>query len=225
MSSARAVCEDSNHDLWVAGFSRVARKTGGKFVTAITPEVLNGMVVLSMIADRQGNIWVSGNTGIIRHGADGSVKKFGTRDGLPDHVGTRALWADRDGNLWAGTNYGMARLQDDRFVTTGRNISDDLDVVRCLFEDREGDLWIGANGGLSRWRNDIFMVYGKSEGLPSDEPNAVFQDRAGRVWVGFNDFGLTLFSTAPASRHYSTRATGFPIARSSRSAKPPAAIC
>ena len=33
VSSARAVCEDANHDLWVAGFSRVVRRTGGKFVT------------------------------------------------------------------------------------------------------------------------------------------------------------------------------------------------
>lgn len=201
VSSARAVCEDQNHDLWVAGFSRVARRTGGKFVTAIAPEILDGMVVLSMIGDRQGNIWVSGSTGIIRRSPDGTVQKFGTKDGLPDQS-VRALWADRDGNIWAGTNYGMARLQGVRFVTTGRDSSDDIDVVRCLFEDREGDLWIGANGGLSRWRNDIFMVYGKSEGLPSDEPNAVYQDRAGRVWVGFNDFGLTLFSSAPM-RHFS----------------------
>ncbi len=156
-----------------------------------------------MIADHQGNLWVAGNTGIIRRSSDGSIQKFGTRDGLPDMV-VRALWADRDGNIWAGTNNGMARLQGSRFVTTGRDNTDDIDVVRCLFEDREGDLWIGANGGLSRWRNDIFMVYGKSEGLPSDEPNAVFQDRQGRIWVGFNDFGLMLFA-GPASRLYSKK--------------------
>ncbi len=202
ISSARAICEDSNHDLWVAGFSRVARRTGGKFVTAIPADMLNGMVVLSMIADRQGNIWVAGNGGIIRRSPDGVIQRYGTREGLPDQT-VRALRADRDGNIWAGTNYGMARLQGGRFVTTGRDNSDDFDVVRCLFEDREGDLWIGANGGLSRWRNDIFMVYGKSEGMPSDQPNAVYQDRSGRVWVGFNDFGLTLFA-GPGSRNYST---------------------
>ena len=164
------------------------------------------MVVLSMIADRHGNIWIGGNTGILRalarwHGA--AVRR---RDGLARPV-VRALWADRDGNIWAGTNNGMARLHGNRFVTTGRDSSDDIDVVRCLFEDREGDLWIGANGGLSRWRNDIFMVYGKSEGLPSDEPNAVYQDRAGRVWVGFNDFGLMLFAGADSPPVFDARRT------------------
>ena len=203
IASARAVCEDSHHDLWVAGFSRVVRRAGDTFVSEISPEGLGGMVVLSMMADRQGNIWVAGSTGIIRRAADGSLTKYGIREGLPD-LGVRALWADRDGNIWAGTNSGMARLHGGRFVTTGGDSADDIDVVRCLFEDREGDLWIGANGGLSRWRNDIFMMYGKSEGMPSDAPNTVYQDRSGRVWVGFNDAGLMLFNGA-ASRRYSVR--------------------
>ena len=203
MSSARAMCEDANHELWVGGFSRVAHRTGGKFVTMISPEALGGFVVLTMMADRDGNIWIGGNRGIIRRSANGEIRRYGTRDGLPDPV-VRALWADRDGNLWAGTNSGMARLQGDRFAISGRDNPEDSDGVRCLFEDREGDLWIGASGGLSRWRNDVFMVYGKPEGLPSDAPNAVFQDAGGRVWVGFNDVGLTLFS-ASASRHYTIR--------------------
>jgi signal transduction histidine kinase len=187
----------------VAGFSRVVRRSGGKFVSAISADVLGGMVVRNMIADPQGNIWIAGNTGIIRRSPDGVVQKFGTREGLPDQ-GVRALWVDRDGNMWVGTNNGMARLQGNRFVTSRGANGEDVDVVRCLFEDREGDLWIGANGGLSRWRNDIFMVYGKAEGLPSDEPNVVYQDRSGRVWVGFNDYGIMLFA-GPASRLYSTR--------------------
>src|SRR5207302_1479095 len=150
ISSARAVCEDGNHDLWVAGFSRVARRTGGKFVTAIAPDVLDGMVVHNIIADHDGTIWIAGNTGLIRRSPDGAIRKYGPRDGLPDQV-VRVVWADRDGNIFAGTNNGMARLQGNRFVTSGRDSSDDEDVIRCMFEDREGDLWIGANGGLSRW--------------------------------------------------------------------------
>src|ERR1017187_9418453 len=55
VSSVRAVCEDANHDLWVAGFSRVVRRTGGKFVTAIQADVLDGMVMLTIMADRGGN--------------------------------------------------------------------------------------------------------------------------------------------------------------------------
>ena len=193
VSSARAVYEDAHHDLWVAGFSRVVRRTHDTFVTVMQAQDLDGMVVLTMVGDRDGNIWIAGNKGIIRRSPAGAIQRYGMHEGLPDSV-VRALWADRDGNIWAGTNNGMARLQGNRFVTSGQDDSEDAEGVRCLFEDREGDLWIGANGGLSRWRNDIFMVYGKREGLPSDSPNTVFQDRAGRVWVGFNDLGMMLFS-------------------------------
>jgi len=192
VNSVRAVCQDQHHDLWIAGFSRVVRMSGGKFVTMIEPEILDGTVVLSMIADRNDNLWIGGNQGIIERTAAGKIRKYNTRDGLPDGV-VRALWQDRDGNIWAGTNNGFARLEGSRFVSS-RQAGWDADLVRCLFEDREGNLWIGSNGGLNRLRSDIFTVYGEPEGLPGDEPNNVFQDRAGRVWVGFRDRGLMLFS-------------------------------
>lgn len=199
VSSARALCEDVNQDLWVAGFSRVVRRRAGKFETIMQADALQGMVILIMMADRDGNIWIGGNKGIIRRSPAGEIHRYGMSDGLPD-PNVRALWADRDGNVWAGTNNGIARLQGNRFVTSGQDDPEDGMAIRCLFEDREGNLWIGANGGLSRWRNDIFMVYGKSEGLPSDAPNTVFQDRGGRVWVGFNDVGMMLFNGAHSQR-------------------------
>jgi signal transduction histidine kinase/ligand-binding sensor domain-containing protein len=192
VSSVRAVCEDGNHDLWVAGFSRVVKMSGGRFLTMIQPGTMEGLVVLSMILDRQGNLWIGANQGILERTAGGEIRRYGERDGLPAGS-VRAMWQDRDGNIWAGTNSGFARLEDGRF-TTARQAGHEADVVRCLFEDREGNLWIGSNSGLIRLRSDIFTVYGGPEGLPSDEPNTVFQDRAGRVWVGFHDSGLMLFS-------------------------------
>ena len=32
VTSARVICEDRHHDLWVAGFSRVVKMTSGRFV-------------------------------------------------------------------------------------------------------------------------------------------------------------------------------------------------
>jgi len=202
VSSVRAVCEDRHHDLWVAGFSRVVKMQGGKFVTMMEPGVLQGMVVLSMISDRAGNLWIGGNQGILERTADGGIRRYTQRDGLPD-PSVRALWQDREGNIWAGTNNGFGRLEDGRFATS-REPGRDADLVRCLFEDREGNLWIGSNSGLMRLRSDIFTVYGEAEGLPSDEPNTVFQDRSGRIWVGFHDSGLMLFSGG-ARRVFTTR--------------------
>jgi signal transduction histidine kinase/ligand-binding sensor domain-containing protein len=198
VTAARSMVVDAAGDLWLAGYSRVVKRTGGHFVEVVPPEVMSGTGVFSMLVDRAGTLWIAANTGVMRRTADGKVRWFGEKDGLPDNV-VRAVASDRDGNLWAGTNNGLARLEHGRFVSAAE--ADGGQVIRCLLEDREGNLWIGANGGLSRWRSDIFLAYGKTEGLPSDEPNAVFQDREGRIWVGFNDVGLMEF--APSRRHYS----------------------
>jgi signal transduction histidine kinase/ligand-binding sensor domain-containing protein len=203
VSAVRTVTEDRNHDLWVAGFGRIVKMTGGKFVTVDNAPPLESFIVTGLLFDARGNLWIAGNQGIRVLSPDGHVRIYGERDGLPDQF-VRAMWADRDGTIWAGTNGGLARLDGDRFVSWISGDAHDRDLVRCLFEDREGDLWVGANNGLIRLRDDIFTVYGKPEGLPSDEPNTVFQDRQGRIWIGFHESGLLLFSK-DGKRRYTTR--------------------
>jgi signal transduction histidine kinase/sugar lactone lactonase YvrE len=179
----------------------------GKFVTMIDSAKLGANIISGMAFDRQGNLWVAGNLGVLVRSPNGQIHKYEERDGLPDLL-ARAILADRDGNIWVGTNGGMARLEGNRFVAAPGGEDRDRDQVRCLFEDREANLWVGANSGLSRLRDDIFTVWGKSEGMPSDEPNTVFQDHAGRIWVGFHDAGLMLLSKT-GNRRFTT-ADGLP---------------
>jgi signal transduction histidine kinase/ligand-binding sensor domain-containing protein len=190
--SVRAIREDPHHDLVAAGFGGVVRISGDKYTTLIDNATVGGDVISSLLVDRHDNLWVAGSLGLMLRTPAGHIRKFDTRDGLPD-LYVRAVLEDRDGNIWIGTNGGLARFQGDRFVASAEG-GRDSDLVRCLLEDREGDLWMGANNGLTRLRDDAFTVYGKTEGLPSDEPNTVFQDHAGRIWVGFHEGGLMLFS-------------------------------
>jgi signal transduction histidine kinase len=192
ITAARVIREDDHHDLWVAGFTAVVKMTGRVFTTVIDSSTLQGLIISSMVNDREGHLWMSGNKGVIERWPDGRIRRFTTRDGLPDVV-VRALWVDRDGNVWAGTNLGIARYNGDRWVALN-DADNSREPVRCVFEDREGDLWVGSNSGLTRFRDTVFVSYGKSEGLPSDEPNVVFQDHLGRIWVGFHDSGLMMLS-------------------------------
>ena len=84
VSAARAVCEDSDHDLWVAGFSRVVKRVGDRFVSVIDAGVLDGLVVLAMGADRRGWHLAGGQPG--HHPALGRRRHSQVRvkDGLPD---------------------------------------------------------------------------------------------------------------------------------------------
>ena len=204
VSSARALCEDANHDLWVAGFSRVVRRTEADVRDDDSGRgprrhggAQHGSRSRGQYLDRRQT--AESSAALPTATCSDSACAMGCR--IPRFVPygwtTTATSGLAPTMGWRGSR--AAALSPRR-----QDNPEDGDGIRCLFEDREGDLWIGANGGLSRWRNDIFMVYGKPEGLPSDAPNVVFQDRAGRIWIGFNDLGLMLFSGAE-SRHYTTR--------------------
>jgi signal transduction histidine kinase/ligand-binding sensor domain-containing protein len=202
IAAVRNVREDRQQELWIAGVGGVGKWSGGKFTSTISPAEMNGMFTNPMIIDRNDNLWLGGNQGLMVRSSGGAVRRYDTRDGLPD-IFVRALWQDRDGNIWVGTNAGIARFDGQRFSTPEAG-GVEPELVRCIFEDREGDLWVGSNSGLTRYRDTAFTVYGKTEGLPSDEPNTVFQDRSGRIWVGFHDAGLMLFSPG-GNRVYTTR--------------------
>jgi signal transduction histidine kinase len=211
MTSARVVREDGRHNLLVAGSNlpespgrpslRVVSIVGDKITTLIDDDRFEKDVILALLQDSHGNLWIGGTLGLIERSADGKVRRFDSHTGLPEDL-VRSVVEDRDGNIWAGTNSGIARLEGDRFAvpTTGT----ESEVVWALFEDREGDLWVGGNDGLTRLRDDIFTPYGKTEGMPSDQPNTVFQDHTGRIWVGFHDAGLMLFAPGKP-RFFSTR--------------------
>ena len=193
MRSVRAITEDSRNRLYLAGNNAVVRMDHEKFTHLIDPAELRADFPGGIQADRSGNLWVEGVRGMIEIAADGRVRRYSGREGLPDSFGLNGAWQDRDGNLWAGTNAGLARLERGRFVTEGVK----RESVRCLFEDREGNLWVGTTSGLIRYSDPAFTVYGKPEGLPSDEPNTVYQDRRGRIWVGFLDGNLVRSGPAP----------------------------
>ena len=196
LPAVRHICEDMQHVIWAGGLGAVVKMEGGKFVTAFDDSVLRGDYVTTLMSDRSGNVWIGSSTGLLKRSPSGALRKYDTRDGLPDPL-LRALSEDRDGNIWVGTNAGAARLADDHFTAARPGSGNDRGIVRCLFEDREGSLWLGSSAGLSRLRDTVFMAYGTPEGLPGDEPNTVFQDRAGRIWVGFHDSGLMRFSPGP----------------------------
>jgi signal transduction histidine kinase/ligand-binding sensor domain-containing protein len=197
VTTVQRVFEDRRHELWVGGFGGVVKRVGSRFLPVLDAEALNSGSVTKIVPDSHDNLWIGGGQGLFFRSADGQIRKYDTRDGLPD-LFVRALQVDRDGNVWVGTNSGLARLRNNRFVTMTGPGGQDRDQVRSLFEDREGNLWIGANNGLTRLRDDVFTVYGKPEGLPSDDPNTVYQDHSGRIWVGYHESGLLLF----APEHY-----------------------
>ena len=159
--------------------------------------------VRTIMQDRQGNIWLASNEGIIRY--DG--KTFNNITGTLGSDRFFAVLQDRNDNFWFG-NYGSGvyyysgkSLQ--HFTTKEGLVSN---KITSIFEDRAGNIWFGANGGASRYdprgavgksfRNYIMegnTVIEDSTGKSypnistgSNASNPIFEDKTGKLWFGTN---------------------------------------
>ena len=154
--------------------------------------------VRTIIQDRQGNIWLASNEGIIRY--DGK-----TFTNITGNLGSDRFFSvlqDRNENFWFG-NYGSGvyyyngkSLQ--HFTTKEGLVSNNISSIH---EDKAGNIWFGANGGASRYDGKSFRNYimegntviedstGKSYSnivSGSNGANPIFEDKTGKLWFGTN---------------------------------------
>lgn len=117
--------------------------------------------------------------------SDFLVKKWTTRDGLPQNTVTSIVQTS-DGYLWLGTFGGLARFDGVKFdVFDAANTSGfRTNRVLSLLEDSHGTLWVGTDSGeVYLIRNDAILEL--DFGLRSDrrEVWAIEQDGSGVMYL------------------------------------------
>lgn len=208
----QTACADAEGGVWIGfnGFGAVFAK--GDVVKGFGADQGLNPDVLSVIADRAGQVWI-GTEGRISGGIVGGLFKLnGERFGLvpwPETLATsiHAIHQDRQGQLWFGTATGLVRWdgsQPQRLTTTNGLSSD---IVRALADDADGNLWIGTTGGgLNQLRDGkVKTPFRKRPGeLPSDDVSALLVDSSGVLWVGTFGNGLARLERGQWTR-FSTR--------------------
>ena len=156
--------------------------------------------VLSMVSDREGNLWFGTNDGVsVFDGANWTT--YGTSDGLASkHV--HAIAIDSEGNKWFGTSGGVSRF-DGTTWTTYNTLNSGLvsNRLSSVAVDQAGNIWFGARltdgsgYGVNKFDGENWMIYDTSTGaLASNSVNAVAADPAGNVWVGTSTGGVSKFN-------------------------------
>ncbi|WP_100611223.1 ligand-binding sensor domain-containing protein [Confluentibacter lentus] len=154
--------------------------------------------VRTIIQDKQGNIWLASNEGIIRY--DGK-----TFTNITGNLGSDRFFSvlqDKNENFWFG-NYGSGVYYYNgkslQHFTTKEGLINNR--ISSIYEDKVGNIWFGANGGASRYDGKSFRNYimegnsviedstGKS--FPnlssgSNGVNPIFEDKTGKLWFGTN---------------------------------------
>lgn len=161
---------------------------------------------MSVMADRDGAIWVGGDTLLLRwaRGAPTILPVPGL-SGNAGMGGIMALATSPDGTVWvgvgkAGPGLGLQRVIDGRWqpfdtpALRGNSL-----VVTALHADREGSIWIGTyDRGLYRVRGERVDHFDRTNGLSSDNVSDLTEDREGNIWV-VTAGGVDRFADTPVT--------------------------
>jgi len=158
---------------------------------------------LSAHQDAAGNTWFChyGN-GILRVGADGSMRTLTTGDGLP---GNRIIcWLqDHEGNIWVGADHGgLARLRERQFNVINPGDAAASKVAMSVCADGQGAIWIGSQGGgLTRWLDGAATHYPLDSLVNKGFVFAIYpDDQPGSLWLSADNEDLCHFDNGLVTR-------------------------
>ena len=201
----------SADELWIGTDNGVVRWSGGEVSTAGLSASVTDVQVLTMIKDRDANVWLGTNKELIRVSPQGAVA-ISKRES--DAVPVTALFEDREGNIWTGSSLGIERLRESVFVTYSTTAGITAENNGPVYVDSESRVWFGpAAGGLYRLKGGKVERV-NSGGLRDDVIYSITGDKAG-LWIGRQKGGLTRLTYAGGSYKTETYTEAHGLAQNS----------
>lgn len=165
----------------------VSRIMNGQVTTYFVNDGLPGGTVAAIREDRQGTIWVAGNSGLAAF--DGRRwRQIGRAEGIPD-VEASALFEDREGALWLGTSAGVYKRPNGAaaFELYDRTLT----AVQSFAQDEAGTIWIVDDQvGVVTLSQTDRPVSGHSATLPAVIGPQLLHDGRGTIWFAALGAGL-----------------------------------
>jgi signal transduction histidine kinase/ligand-binding sensor domain-containing protein len=160
--------------------------------TLVVGKDIPGTRIQTAFADREGELWIGTNGGLVRWIAD-RIDRFPVTDPLAS-ASILAVLEDRESNIWVGTETGgLHILRDERFRIFGPRDGLSSDATTTVVEDNAGTLWVGTSGNgldvLSRNGASVTRVktLQVKDGLSSDVILSLAAAPNGDLWVGTPD--------------------------------------
>ncbi|NUS38053.1 MAG: diguanylate cyclase [Lysobacter sp.] len=185
-SPVNAMLSDHDRNLWVAGSAGLARfREGGldEFVPDRQPGAFRQ--VISMLEDREGNLWLGSQLDGIARLWDGWTRRYSTGEGLLDPI-VWSLSPDPDGRVWVGTSDGLSVLEGGRFrqVVPGATLPHPTAYNLLAEADR---VWIGTRRGLALWRNGRLERPPEFAPMAAAQINGIVRAPDGSLWFPTSD--------------------------------------
>lgn len=205
-----AMAAGSGNELWIGTDSGVVRWDGNKLTTAGVPEILSRVQALTMLVDRDGNLWVGTNShGLYRVNAQGAELLPPASDEPIGHApeAISALFEDREGSIWFGDGRGLEKLRDSTFISYSEPEGVRTGGGHPVYVDRGSRVWYSPiTGGLS-WFQQGRKGQVSLDGLERDIVYSI-HGSADEIWLGRQKGGLTrltMSGTALSARTFTQK--------------------
>ena len=179
---------DQGGHMWVGTDDGLAYWDGHRLLARpLSGADMKHLQILTMMQDREANLWIGTSRGLLRAHASGS--EWAATDPHTEHIPVTSLLQDREGDIWFGTGTRLERLLTTPIVPVLQSDATS-DPLGALYVDWHGRVWF-SNGhhGLA-WIEHGIKHPVINDGLPKDEVYSIdgFGDT---VWVGRRSGGLT----------------------------------
>lgn len=184
--SVTAILQTRDGFLWLGTAAGLARFDGAKFTELKLAETATNepVHVTALCEDAAGHLWIGSQSDGLFELAQGALRHFRRRQGLPDDNVT-SLAADRHDQVWIGSKSGLNLWtgEDFRSFTVRDGLPDDF--VSNVNVARSGTVWITTRVGMCRFIHGRIAPYEfqtESQGR-SPEYLGAYEDRRGNLWA------------------------------------------
>jgi signal transduction histidine kinase/ligand-binding sensor domain-containing protein len=177
----------SKHDLLVGTDNGLYHWHDQDYRREALPSTLGTLQILSLLQDRDSNVWVGTDHGLVRVNARGT--SFSEEKELRGNGAINVLFEDREGNVWVGGAHGLGRIRDTVFMTFSSAADPRFENPGPVYGDANGRTWFAPGQG------GLYPIQDAHVQPPSAVPgNDVVYSITGReneIWIGRQRGGLT----------------------------------
>jgi ligand-binding sensor domain-containing protein len=180
------VLQTRNNYIWLGTYDGLLRFDGATFMLYNSGNVNSFTIndVITMLEDRQGNLWIGTNGGGILKYSDNHFRKNG--GSIYQNETIYCIFEDRQGTIWAGGKNGIIKMGKGK-VNYHKIPNFDKVMATAIYQDHNNNMWFGTQ------KNGIIFVadstqevinFGVAEKLSDERITTIYQDRSSRIWVG-----------------------------------------
>jgi len=185
--------------LWFAtewdGLWRYDARTFRSFTMA---DGLPSNTVFSILADKEGALWVGTDKGVVRY--DGKAFVDWTRQWKELSAEVGDIYQSDDGAIWFATEHGVYRLDGEVLTCVMRDDGPENNRVHTIYQGADGAIWFGTRGnGVWHFDGGNFTHFTEAQELGDNRVLDICQTTDGAMWFATGE-GVSRYVPAPPLR-------------------------